>query len=346
MSISKGRGQARSDKVSVIIPTRNRAAMLETTLLAIVAGEVWPLEIMVVDQSDEGKTSSWEAVKRVAEQVGAEATSETLADHPKDLGQTLIRYVRDPRRGVSNGRNAGIAAARGEVLLLTDDDTYGDARWVAEIEREYESDAQVVGVFGRLLPYGAGRADAAHEGAARKGIEVVRVGLERKEYVKRALPWHLGSGGNMSFRRQELLQIGGFDALLGPGAPMEGWSDLDAGYRLLAQGGGKIVYSPAPLAYHDNPKTFAEQLRTERGYGIGAGAACTKYARCGDRYAYHILSTWFMHMAVRRAGAGLFKWRNWQVVRLAWVQSWALLIGVKRALGRPIDRKTWRFAEG
>lgn len=336
-SSTSGAKQTHSRSVSVVIPTRNRGDSLLPTLRAVLSGDVWPLELIVVDQSDpEPAQAAWQAVKQVASDFGLPASRENGLQPITEPG--YLRYVRSHERGAGRGRNTGAALSSGIILLFIDDDILLHRHCLAVTEQEYQRDPRIVGVYGQVLPYLKG------DGKQRRsGTEVVRVGGERLVYTRPTNPWYLGSGGNMSFRRNVFRAVGGFDQVLGAGAPLQSWEDLDIGHRMLAHGAGTIVYAPDSLAYHDSPKDFAVQLATERGYGVGAGAACCKYWRCGDRYAWVILRNWVWHMAVRRFGAGLLKWRNWRVVRLALLQFWYPLVGIARARNWPIDRRTWTF---
>ena len=62
-----------------------------------------------------------------------------------------IRYVFEPKQGISNARNAGIHAALGEIIAFTDDDVIIDPHWMnsfVECFKEYRCDA----IGGRVLP--------------------------------------------------------------------------------------------------------------------------------------------------------------------------------------------------
>lgn len=86
--------------VSVIIPTRNRAHLLQRTLKSVLKQSTENLEVIVVD---DGSTDS----------TGAFA----VAADPR------VSVLRNPKpTGVSAARNRGIAAARGEWIAFCDDD--------------------------------------------------------------------------------------------------------------------------------------------------------------------------------------------------------------------------------
>ena len=85
------------ETVSVIVPTFNRAAWLESTVRSALAQTHAPLEIIVVD---DGSTDGTEAVAR-----GLPAP---------------VTYLRQPNAGVAAARNAGARVARGQWLAFLD----------------------------------------------------------------------------------------------------------------------------------------------------------------------------------------------------------------------------------
>ena len=95
------------DVVSIVIPTLNRPACLARAIASALAQQGDPrLEIVVIDNS---------------------ADSSARADHP------TIRILREPRPGIANARNAGVAAARGEWIAFLDDDEEASPRWIANL---------------------------------------------------------------------------------------------------------------------------------------------------------------------------------------------------------------------
>ena len=326
--------------ISVVVATRNRSLHIAGTIKAVLQTRNAPLEIIVVDQSDPAPAAILrETLAFIASQYCVTLSVEDESQPAAQPGR--LRYVACNGRGASLGRNIGARFARHNIVLFVDDDILPDPGWTDAMTAEYARDENVVGVYGRILPYDP-KASSADDGN-RTGAEVTRAGMERKCYTRPALPWYLGSGGNMSFRRDALLACGGFDEVLTIGGPFRAFEDIDIGYRLLLRGLGNVVYCPQSLVYHDSVKTFEEQLRTESGYGISVGAAAIKYARCGDPFAPRIFLTWLWHMAVRRSVAGVIKWRNRAVVRLALLQFWYPWVGIAKAWRWPLDTKSWIY---
>ncbi len=92
-------------RVSVIIPTYNRAHLLARALDSVQAQTQPPLEIIVVDDGSEDETAA------LIQQC-----------YP------TVRYLHQANRGVSAARNCGISQARGEWIALLD----SDDEWLPE----------------------------------------------------------------------------------------------------------------------------------------------------------------------------------------------------------------------
>jgi GT2 family glycosyltransferase len=299
--------------VTVVVSTRNRGAMIEPALRSLMALDYPAFDVVVLDQSTNGTTR--DCVLEVA------------------ASDQRIRYVPSTLVGLSSGRNAGLAASSADIIAFTDDDCVADPGWLTAVEQELR-DPDVAGVFGRVLPNVEGR---------KSGIDLAFKDSEvRVEYSGKSIPWYIGHGANMAFRRADLVAIGAFDEVLGAGGKLPSHEDADISYRLLAAG-RRLVFAPRSLVYHRQWRDWDERKRTEYAYGIGAGGQFAKYIRSGDMYGLRLLGTWVWQLGVRRVGAGLIKWRSGKVVYLGLTQLTVPWIGVWRSLRFGVDPALLRY---
>ena len=95
-----GRATPERERVSVVIPTIGRVALLRECLDSLAACRPGPAEVVVVDQSG-----------------GPEVADLVLGYSPLSA-----RVVESEVRGVAAARNAGLEAAAHDLVLMTDDD--------------------------------------------------------------------------------------------------------------------------------------------------------------------------------------------------------------------------------
>jgi glycosyltransferase involved in cell wall biosynthesis len=98
-------GQA--DLASIIIPTYNRASLLEEALASAVAQTYRPLEIIVVDDGSIDDTAA--VVDRWRQMLVNDSDA-------------TVRYCRQPNSGVSSARNHGLIESRGDFIQFLDSD--------------------------------------------------------------------------------------------------------------------------------------------------------------------------------------------------------------------------------
>ena len=82
----------------------------------------------------------------------------------------------------------------------------------------------------------------------------------------------------MAFRRDLVLELGGFDHVLGAGRPLAGAEDLDMFCRIL-DAGHAIVHDPACVIHHMNTREGDSYTELHLGYGLGLGALANKLVR-------------------------------------------------------------------
>jgi GT2 family glycosyltransferase len=127
--------------VSVIIPTKNRAADLNETVESLLQQTVQPLELIIIDQS---------ATPEIQRQI-----EKRHAESPVRFSKAQsLQYVWDTTlRGVNQARNRAMELAKGEILLFLDDDVCLEPNFVEELMAVYGRYPQVGGVAGIITNY-------------------------------------------------------------------------------------------------------------------------------------------------------------------------------------------------
>jgi glycosyltransferase involved in cell wall biosynthesis len=121
-------------EISIVIPTYRRPDCLPRAIRSCLAqqGVDAPCEIIVVDNNPDSSAKA--AVAAIA--AG---------------GPVPIRYIAEPRPGISHARNTAIAAASGRYLAFLDDDQEAEPGWLAAhlaAIRRFDADV----VFGPFQP--------------------------------------------------------------------------------------------------------------------------------------------------------------------------------------------------
>ena len=219
-------------KFSVIIATYNRADDLGETLRSL-AGlkQFGDWEVIIVDNNSSDHTEG--VVKQAATWF------------PVDL-----RYVFEREQGRSAALNAGIQAARGEIIATTDDDVRVEPDWLDAAARAIDDlGADYLG--GKALPiWGGPRPDwLPNRGGKHWGvIALLDYGPEAMELGKR-----VPIGVNMAFRREAFARAGLWDNRVGRKAgTLLGQEVREWGLRAKAAG-LRGFYAPEMVVHHKIP---------------------------------------------------------------------------------------------
>ncbi len=221
--------------LSVIIPTRNRAALLYNTLDSLTR-QTYPQHLFETIVVDNGST-----------------------DNTPDVCQYFKRrlpnltYISDPRPGLHNGRHTGYEAAKGDILVYGDDDIEALPTWLEGIAESF-ADESVGIVGGKNLPkfevtppaWVDDLKIAYKNGWWLGSYSILDFGDEVQE-IRHELVW----GCNFSIRKELLKQAGGFHP---DSVPQElikyrgdGETAVSAAVRNL---GYRAVYNPKASVYH------------------------------------------------------------------------------------------------
>jgi len=193
-----------------------------------------------------------------------------------------FRYVFEKSQGKSFALNTGIKEARGDILAFTDDDCIPSVDWVAMMNNEFRQHPDLIGIGGRVEPYGEGDTKTTTR-TSRQRICLSNLTLSVTH------PPIIGC--NMAFRKGGFEKAGYFDTDLGPGySGAAVGEDMDFVYRAF-KAGLKICYAPEVVTYHNHGRTTEEsKASVGREYLRGRGAFYFKHMLKLDlvisRFAY------------------------------------------------------------
>jgi GT2 family glycosyltransferase len=273
-----------TEPITVVVATRGRPQSVERCVRALLAGDHADITVLVVDN---------------------DPTDDCTATAVRGIDDPRVRYVLEPRRGASVGRNRGLQEATTAIVAFTDDDTEPDRSWAGRIAGAFAAHPELACVSGPVL---AARLATPEELAADTALAWNK-GFERRHYsladppadsaIFPFSPGLFGIGANLAVRTDVAEAVGGFDEALGPGSPTHGGEDCEFLVRLILAG-HVLGYEPEAWVWHHhrtNPAALRKQLE---GYAVGLGGFLTKIAL--DRRARSV--------AVRRLPAAVAQLRH------------------------------------
>ena len=242
---------------SVVIATRNRAALLSRVLQSLSN-----IQSPAGDRGDQG----WEII--VVDNASTDHTRAVVLEYQVHA-RVGVRYCHEPLAGKSIALNTGIEAARGDFIAFTDDDCLPDPCWLFHLCREFQAVGNCAVIGGRVELFAADDCPLAVQSEPDRHFA--------QSLAELYSPLLLGC--NLAVGRAALRQIGCFDTRLGPGATTRAVAeDIDFVYRAFRHG-IPVLYSPEVLVYHGHGRQSQAEIETARyGYSAGRGALYCKYA--------------------------------------------------------------------
>jgi GT2 family glycosyltransferase len=213
-------------RASVIIPNYNGLGLLRACLDTL-GTQTYPTELTEVILVDDASTD--------------DSVPYVRAHYPH------VQVVQlDYNRGLAAGCNAGAREARGDLLVMLNNDTEAEPGWLAALAAAAVTDPKAGAIASKMLLYD--RRDTLHNAGDLMGAN----GIPRNRGVWQQdagqfdhdLSVFGGCGGGVAYRREAWEQAGGFDERL-----FMYLEDVDLAWRLRLLGWG-AVFAPAARLYH------------------------------------------------------------------------------------------------
>ena len=217
-------------RVTVAIITYNRARFLRETLAGVVR-QNYPTdrwELLIVDNNSTDDT------RQVVESFAS--------------AKPVPRWILETHQGLDHGRNRAVAEARGEILVLADDDILVEPDWLSQLVAPFafEQASEIGVVGGEVIPVFPDGIPRWMEGSHRPLAFRPDIG---------PLPAHqMPMGANFAFPRAVFASHGLFNADLDrQGASLFGGGDSDM-IRRLRGAGLEVWFVPGAKVLHQIPR--------------------------------------------------------------------------------------------
>jgi len=229
-------------RLSVVIPTLNRAEMLATTIERIenqtVGRDLY--EVVIVDNSSSDHTQT--------------VLSQKAALYPN------LRSFSQTKPGAAATRNIGIREAKGDTVLFIDDDVFAEPDLI-ERHLEYHRQSPGSSIIGNVVSPWADSNDPFLRYLRDRGIfNPYSIACDRP------MDFSYYHTGNVSTSRKMLLEVDGFNEEFF----VYGMEDIELGYR-LEQKGCRMAPGVKARAHHEyfpSCEEFIERCQ-QAGYSLG-----------------------------------------------------------------------------
>jgi O-antigen biosynthesis protein len=259
-------------KVSVVVCAHNGAGTLRWCLDGLRELDYPDYEVIVVDDGSADSTAE------IARECGFPAIS-------------------TPSLGLSSARNTGLEAASGEIVAYLDCDARPDRDWLRYLAAAFRA-SDHAGIGGPNVPPPDGWVADCVANAPGGPIHVLLSDREAEH-----IP-----GCNMAFRRQRLIEVGGFD----PRFRAAG-DDVDICWRLQDRG-ETLGFSAGAVVWHRARDSVRAYWRQQIGYGRAEALLERKWPAKYNAGGHH---SWAGRLYGNGVGEGFLP-RRWRVYYGRW----------------------------
>ncbi|MCK5617522.1 glycosyltransferase family 2 protein [Candidatus Pacearchaeota archaeon] len=225
-------------KLSVVIPTYNRAEILKTCLEKLVAQQGVDFEVIVVD---DGSTDSTESV---------------MSDFQKN---PKITYIKQKSSHQAVARNRGVKAATGDIIVFIGDDIFVEPEFLMKHhDRHVENPDENVVVLGYTTWDPALKINSYMRFLEDSGWQFGYKFL-KPAMIGRTDPFKFFYTSNISLKRSFFNKEQFNEDFV-----VYGWEDIELGYRLWKHHDMQIYYEPQAIGFHHHeidPSDLPKKMR-------------------------------------------------------------------------------------
>lgn len=242
-------------KLSLIIATYNRAQSLLRTLRSVVSQSAAP--------------ELWECI--VVNNNSTDNTAEVFARFAAENQGFDLRMITEVKQGLSNARNAGITASKGEYVAIVDDDETLESSYIESYIEFFDSFPTAMAAGGAVrAEYESHRPRWMSHYTERMIANPIDLDVVVTLFPSSSVP----AGGNMAFRREIFDRVGLFNPRLGRnGQSLIGGEENDLFARLRAAG-ELLYFVPNAAIYHHIPDAkLTDEYFDRLSYNVGRSKA-------------------------------------------------------------------------
>ena len=244
--------------VSLIVSTLGRSSEPARLLSSLDIQSYKDFEVIVIDQNEDDRLVP------------------ILQSHPG----LRLHHLRSPR-GLSRGRNVGLAHATGDIIAIPDDDCWYPESLLASVAAWFDSHPEYSGLS-----------------TIKRAADNTPVGPKWPKGACEVFPktlWQCGISSAVFMRRTLTDRVGLFDENIGVGAPTCYQSGEETDYLLRAiDCGFRIAYEPAIAVHHPPLNSIDRMRRNTYTFALGSGYVMGR----------HGFSWWYLSDRLARSFVG------------------------------------------
>jgi glycosyltransferase involved in cell wall biosynthesis len=236
---------------SIVIASYNRAQLLGETLESLLRENTL----------DSCNNLSCELI--IVNNNSTDDTSTVAQKYASRFKNASVHF--EHKQGLSHARNAGVQAAKGEIVVFLDDDVEVAGDWLSQLLQPF-SNPQIAVVGGKVLPFGT---DIIPDWLPREYAFLASV------FDPSDLPCEIAKvmGANFAVRHTVLNDVGVFDPKLGrKGNKLLGGEEVEL-FKRITDAGHRVWYTPYSVVWHKIANKLKHEYMNDYAYWLGVSDA-------------------------------------------------------------------------